>query len=216
MLVTVTCGGLLVIALYHLVFRNGFDIRYLFRWLNTFLGIGIVTLLIYYTGRLQRFYAENDILTGVLNRRIAYDILHQACARAVRFQEVFSIISIDLDQFKQINDTLGHAAGDRVLREFTTLARQSIRDVDYLGRVGGDEFLIILPTANLENAVLVAERIRIAVSDNDFCIKHPMTASFGVAMFNGDKSLEEFLNCADVGLYNAKHKGGNHVSTERE
>jgi diguanylate cyclase (GGDEF)-like protein len=211
-LVSVTCGGFVLIAIYHLVFRDGFHIYYIFRWVNTFMGLGVLTLLIYYTGRLQRFYADNDMLTGVLNRRVAHDILRQECARAVRYKEVFSIISTDLDRFKQINDTLGHATGDRVLREFTTLARQSIRDIDFLGRVGGDEFLIILPTANMENASLVAERIRIAVKEHDFQVPLSITASFGVAMFNEEKSLEEFLNRADLGLYDAKRQGGDRVA----
>jgi diguanylate cyclase (GGDEF)-like protein len=211
-LVIITCIGFLLIAMYHLIFRDGFQIYYIFRWVNTFMGLGVVTLLIYYTGRLQRFYADNDTLTGVLNRRVAYDILHQQCARAVRYKEMFSIISTDLDRFKPINDTLGHATGDRILREFSTLARQSIRDIDFLGRVGGDEFLIILPTANMENASLVAERIRLAVKHHDFQVSLPITASFGVAMFNGDKSLEEFLNRADLGLYDAKRQGGDRVA----
>lgn len=211
-LVSVTCTGFLLIAIYHLIFRDGFQVYYLFRWVNTFMGLAVVTVLIHYTGRLQRFYADNDMLTGVLNRRVAHDILRQECARAVRYKEMFSIISTDLDHFKPINDTLGHATGDRVLREFTTLARQSIRDIDFLGRVGGDEFLIILPTANMENAAHVAERIRVAVREHDFHVPLLITASFGVAMFNDDSSLEEFLNRADLGLYASKHEGGDRVS----
>jgi diguanylate cyclase (GGDEF)-like protein len=211
-LVSITCGGFVLIAIYHLIFRDGFQIYYIFRWVNTLMGLGVVTLLIYYTGRLQRFYADNDMLTGVLNRRVAHDILRQECARAIRYKEMFSIISADLDRFKPINDTLGHATGDRVLREFTTLARQSIRDIDFLGRVGGDEFLIILPTASMENAALVAERIRVAVKEHDFQVSLSITASFGVAMFNDDQSLEEFLNRADLGLYDAKRQGGDRVA----
>jgi diguanylate cyclase (GGDEF)-like protein len=210
--VMITCSTLFLIAVYHLLFRDGMDIRTIFRWVNTFLGIGVVLTLIYYTGRLQRFYAETDTLTGILNRRVTYEVLHKEFHRAERYKETLSIIMIDLDEFKQINDRLGHGAGDHVLREFTKIVRHSIRDIDSFGRIGGDEFILVLPTANAENAHHVAERIRTALVSHPFNIKEQVTASFGVSMLNEDRSLEELISRADAAVYEAKRKGRNSIS----
>ena len=210
--VMVTCLALLLIAAYHLLFRDGMEIRIIFRWVNTFLGLGVVLTLIYYAGRLQRFYAETDTLTGILNRRVTYEVLQKEFHRAERYKETLSIILIDIDEFKKINDALGHGAGDLVLREFTKLVRHSIRDIDSFGRIGGDEFILVLPTANAENACNVAGRIQVALTTHSFDIKLPVTASFGVSMFNKDKSLEELISRADAALYESKHMGRNCVS----
>lgn len=209
--VMITCLALFLLAVYHLLFRGGMDIRIIFRWVNTFLGLGVVLTLIYYTGRLQRFYAETDTLTGILNRRVTYEVLYKEFHRAERYKETLSIILVDIDEFKQINDSLGHATGDFVLREFTKLVRHSIRDIDSFGRIGGDEFIVILPTANAENACHVAERIRGALATHPFNIKLPVTASFGVAAFETGNTMEQWIHYADKALYQAKQNGRNCV-----
>lgn len=209
--VIITCLVLFLLAAYHLLFRDGMEIRIIFRWVNTFLGIGVVLTLIYYTGRLQRFYAEADTLTGILNRRVTYEVLYKEFHRAERYKETLSIILVDIDEFKQINDRLGHGTGDLVLREFTKLVRHSIRDIDSFGRIGGDEFIIILPTANTENACHVAERIRAALTTHPFKIKLPVTASFGVATYTFGNTMEEWVHYADKALYKAKQNGRNCV-----
>ena len=117
---------------------------------------------------------------------------------------------LDLDYFKQVNDTYGHAAGDEVLRRFATLARSSIRDQDIIGRLGGEEFAIILPNATIDQAHLVCDRVRRAIGDARMRVDEniiSVTVSGGVATYRDDQPAEEVLRAADRALYRAKNGG---------
>jgi diguanylate cyclase (GGDEF)-like protein/PAS domain S-box-containing protein len=161
--------------------------------------------------------ATTDPLTGALNRRAFTERSNDEVERARRGGHVVSVVACDLDRFKSINDTHGHATGDRVLKAFTAAVHDLIRPSDAFGRVGGEEFAILLPGSDAESAVRVAERIRarfeatqIAAADGGTI---GATASFGVAAWHGEDAFENTLQAADEALYAAKTAGRNRVRT---
>ncbi len=164
--------------------------------------------------------AMRDPLTGAWNRRRLEEIVRQEMLRKERYGHPVSLIFIDLDHFKNINDTHGHAVGDDVLRQFCAIARQGMRATDVLGRWGGEEFVIALPNSGLVIANLLAERIRTAMMAYTFPQVGDATASFGVAECRTGETWEEWLARADSALYAAKQAGRNRVisdsSAERE
>ena len=118
----------------------------------------------------------------------------------------------DLDHFKRVNDTYGHAAGDRVLAAFGDLLRQHTRVIDIAARFGGEEFIVLLPNTDLENAISIANRIRESLAACPIeSLPDPVTASFGVAEMAPDESGSGLLRRADAALYEAKHSGRNRV-----
>lgn len=159
--------------------------------------------------------ARTDELTGVRNRRAFFEIGHRLFSQAQRFQRNLSVIMLDVDHFKQVNDRYGHFVGDQVLRTVTRIIKEQIRDTDVIGRLGGEEFALILPDADLNQALAVAERIRMTImatpihaqNETIFC-----TSSFGVATLEEEvKSLDGVLTKADEALFIAKNKGRNRV-----
>jgi two-component system cell cycle response regulator len=155
-------------------------------------------------------------LTGVLNRGAILEDMERELARAQREHTPLSVILVDLDNFKTINDTHGHLVGDEVLVEATKRMRACIRPYDRLGRYGGEEFLIILPKSDAHNAMGQANRIREAVGDRVYqltSLEVPVTCSQGVTTWvNGSSvSIEALLKTADGGMYLAKHGGRNRV-----
>jgi diguanylate cyclase (GGDEF)-like protein len=161
----------------------------------------------------MRHYAEHDHLTGLWNHRIIIERLRGEVDRARREGVPLSLILVDLDHFKQVNDTYGHPSGDRALREISAVFQRSVRTYDWVGRYGGEEFLLILPGSNLSSARIRAEHLRLAVqvahilSGNE-AIK--VTASFGVAS-GYPSDYESLLRTADTALYRAKDNGRNCV-----
>ncbi len=161
----------------------------------------------------MRHFAEHDDLTGLWNHRIIVERLRIEVERSRREKIPLSTILMDLDHFKQINDTLGHPAGDKALKELGAILLRSVRSYDWVGRYGGEEFLLILPGSNFANARLRAEQLRAAVErarvmNGEQVIA--MTASFGVASgFPGN--YEELIKAADTALYKAKSSGRNCV-----
>lgn len=157
-----------------------------------------------------------DSLTGIHNRRHFFEHASIELERARRFGRVFSVLMIDLDKFKSINDRHGHAAGDRALIEMARVMNENMRSVDTLARIGGEEFVALLAEANLENAITTAERIRQQAAKKP--IKYQgkefyLTISIGVAMLDSsDNSIENVLHRADEALYRAKQQGRNRVS----
>lgn len=157
---------------------------------------------------------ERDPLTGTLNRRAFDRALEQAHAGFVRGRG-YALVMIDMDRFKQLNDTLGHAAGDAALRQMVEELRPCVREVDRFGRLGGEEFGVLLPDTDLAGAALVAERMRMLVDsaplrwlEQDW----PLSASFGIAEAErGDTSASAVLARADAALYRAKGQGRNVV-----
>ena len=159
--------------------------------------------------------ASTDFLTGIDNLRTFYELANQEFKRFVRYGGDLALIVIDLDYFKEINDTHGHAAGDEALRLFVQAVKGTLREQDIFARAGGDEFRIMLPGTQVAGASLVAERIRLAVSQ--LCVESPhgranLTISAGIcACQPGDESLDDVTRRADEALYRAKDAGRNSV-----
>ena len=157
--------------------------------------------------------ANRDFLTGAWSRRAFVTVAEVELKRAQRSERNVSLLLFDVDHFKSINDRLGHAAGDRVLVDAVARAYGVIRNVDYLGRVGGEEFAVLLPETGIEDALLVAERLRAGLqarADDGF----EFTVSIGVAMARTEESLADMMRRADAALYRAKRGGRNRVERE--
>jgi diguanylate cyclase (GGDEF)-like protein len=161
----------------------------------------------------MRHFAEHDDLTGLWNHRIIIDRLRQEVDRSRRERSPLSVILVDLDHFKNINDTYGHPAGDLVLKEIGEIFQRAVRSYDWVGRYGGEEFLLILPGSGFAGARVRAEQLRMAVQWAHIHDGHraiPVTASFGVACgFPSD--YEALIHAADAALYRAKDNGRNCV-----
>jgi len=161
-----------------------------------------------------RFNATHDVLTGIVNRGVALHALQQEHARQIREGGSFGLILADIDHFKLVNDTYGHICGDEVLREVTRRMKGCVRPYDTVGRYGGEEFLIVVPSSEGLGALQLADRIRTAieaapVSTQSAQIK--LTASFGVAASTSARPLtpDVLLRLADEALYRAKKQGRN-------
>ncbi|WP_456401184.1 putative bifunctional diguanylate cyclase/phosphodiesterase [Persephonella sp.] len=162
------------------------------------------------------YYAGHDPLTELYNRRIFEDLLKYEVSRAKRKKYKFSLILIDLDNFKIINDTYGHHVGDIILKSVADILEASTRDGDMVARVGGDEFVILLSETDLERALIVAERIRRNLEENKLCIYEggvvTVSASLGVVEFpTHGKTKEELMMVVDSALFKAKDLGKNKV-----
>lgn len=160
-----------------------------------------------------KLQALTDALTGVMNRRAILQTLEQEIARADRDGEVVAVGMMDIDLFKGVNDTLGHAAGDEVLREVVRRSADSLRSYDFLGRFGGEEFLLILPGAGLEDIRPILERVRTAVGASPVPVgtrRVGVTVSIGGAVRTGE-SVDDLIRSADAALYAAKAGGRNRV-----
>jgi len=159
--------------------------------------------------------ASTDELTGVCNRRRFFDLASIEISRSRRYDCPVSFLMMDADRFKSINDNFGHVTGDRVLKALADTARASLRTVDILARYGGEEFAILLPETDEDNAVSVAERLRLAISETEVPTERgPLyfTASLGVAGARGAAiDLGRLIDRADQALFAAKHSGRNLV-----
>ena len=157
--------------------------------------------------------AVNDSLTGLHVRRYFMAKLQDEIHRTDRYKKTLSIIMADLDKFKSINDTYGHTAGDRVLKAVGSYLKNSIRDVDSIGRFGGEEFIMFLPETSKKAAYVLADRLRIGVSKIKVDEKLPqITISLGISTFPEDgTTLNELLERADAAMYQAKENGRNQV-----
>ena len=164
--------------------------------------------------------SKTDTLTGCYNRTFMDEQLPKDIKRAIRYKHPISLIMLDIDHFKQVNDTYGHQAGDKVLKEIVRSINRSIRyDLDWVARYGGEEFLVVFPETNFEKAEVLGERLRRDISKHPIQIKErkiQITASFGVTGFTSSSSLKEIsyeamINLADKFLYQAKDEGRNRV-----
>lgn len=156
-----------------------------------------------------------DFLTGVYNRRYLFQVAQQEIIKVNSSYQPLSLLIIDLDFFKKINDTYGHQVGDLVLFKTADICRKFIRKSDILGRYGGEEFLIILPNTSLQNAVLVANNLREIIAQEDIIVdekKINVTISIGVSQWQyPEMTIDETLKRADTCLYRAKKNGRNQV-----
>lgn len=158
-----------------------------------------------------KFYAQHDRLTGLLNRGEIERILNDVVAFVERDIYRASAIMIDVDHFKDVNDTYGHAYGDAVLKTIADIIHASGRKTDRIGRWGGDEFMVVLPAAGEEDAFKIAERIRSSIEKYPFEGGHPITVSIGVSEIKPEEELIQFYNRVDQALYHAKEEDRNKV-----
>jgi len=178
------------------------------------LAFGILILANEFMTLELRHLAEVDPLTNVFNRRAFLTLLDKSISSAQRNDHLLSVLMIDLDHFKNINDTWGHKGGDEVLRHFVQLANTCLRKEDILGRLGGEEFAIFLPNAGHEGARAVAERLCAMVESEPVMTAHgsiALTASIGVAVCLPGEGSESALHRADKAMYAAKQHGRNRV-----
>lgn len=157
-----------------------------------------------------------DELTGLYNQRHFYKVLARELNRAKRYNHELSLICFDLDNFKQINDKLGHLEGDRILKKVGALLQKALRLSDVGVRYGGDEFMVILPDTGIEAAAKTAERIRAMFNqkcqyspEHDKAIEHCVSMSLGVTETNGTEKPDQVVQRADLAMYQAKSSGGN-------
>lgn len=165
-----------------------------------------------------RAIATIDSLTGVYTRRQLFEFGEKELKRFHRNGYGLSFLMLDIDHFKNINDTYGHAMGDKILKHFTDICNSAIRTTDIFGRVGGEEFVVIMPNAHKSEGFEVAERIRIAVAESELYLCD-MTMTVSIGMYKctlEDHSFEEALAKADRALYEAKKGGRNRVVIFKE
>ena len=161
-----------------------------------------------------REMAIHDDLTGFYNRHHLMDIIDSENNRSVRTGSVFSLVMMDIDKFKSINDTYGHQTGDQVLRTLAAIIRSMLRKTDFCGRYGGEEFLIVLTQTDLQAANVFAERIRECIENSFFPDLGPysrITVSLGLAEHRIQGNIEKTISRADDALYKAKKRGRNRV-----
>ncbi|MDR2884358.1 MAG: diguanylate cyclase [Deferribacteraceae bacterium] len=162
-----------------------------------------------------QFLAEHDALTKVFNRNKINKELEREVTRVMRYKQRLSLLMIDIDFFKKVNDNYGHQIGDIVLIEIAALMQDRIRKTDVLGRFGGEEFVILMPSTPLDNAAEIADRIRKYVSINNFTTVGHVTCSIGVAEYHHGEMLSDFIKRADDALYLAKDNGRDRVEVGR-
>jgi len=166
--------------------------------------------------RLQQ-QSITDGLTGIKTRRFFFEALTSEWKRASRSGRPFSVVLMDLDKFKEVNDSLGHLEGDLVLARVGRLLEQKCRQSNVVARYGGDEFIILMPETGVDQAESLAERLRQWLSTDPMLQEHHITGSFGVASFPvHGVSVEDIIRVADSGMYVSKHAGGDRVSTADE
>jgi diguanylate cyclase (GGDEF)-like protein len=153
-----------------------------------------------------------DSLTSIYNKRFLVESLNYNIELSKRYNEIFSVTILDIDHFKAVNDNFGHVEGDRVLMEISKFLSSKIRDVDVLGRYGGEEFMIIMANTSLDEAYIASERFRKELSEIEFGTnKIKITISGGVAQYMINETLIDIVNRADNNLYKAKNTGRNRI-----
>ena len=183
------------------------------------LTLGVVLLVIEHISNKLIVLAETDGLTNVLNRRAFMAMLEKACSYANRNGTPLTVVVIDLDHFKRINDTWGHKAGDDVLRSFVAVTSSVVRNEDVIGRLGGEEFCVYLPETSLADAGDVADRIRRACAGNAVATGGQVihyTASIGVARYEANEMPDAVIHRADQIMYRAKNLGRNRVERQED
>jgi len=157
------------------------------------------------------YTAITDRLTGLYNRTKLDEVLSYEITRAERFKSPFALIILDIDYFKKVNDSFGHQVGDKVLVEIANLLKNNSREIDTVGRWGGEEFLIICPETDKEGATKLAEHLRNKISQHSFDIVGSKTASFGISIYKTNDTEQVVVAKADEALYRAKDNGRNRI-----
>lgn len=173
---------------------------------------GVKTVVLDVTGmREAETAASTDFLTGVANRRTMESLVQRETVRSLRYATTASVIVLDIDRFKDVNDTFGHPRGDAVLRELVGRLGENLREADVLARWGGEEFVVLLPETQLGEALRVAERMRRHVAAAPFDVVGPVTISLGVASSTAGEGGDELLARADAACLKAKRLGRDRV-----
>jgi diguanylate cyclase (GGDEF)-like protein len=156
--------------------------------------------------------ASQDPLTGLLNRRALMNAFHRERLRALRNRSSITLVICDIDRFKQVNDSYGHGAGDDVIRLVARELQRSSRGSDVVARIGGDEFLVVLPESKSAGAVAFVKRVQKGIQDRNEMCDVPISVSFGIAEMDLAKPEETAIAMADAALYAAKHEGRDRYS----
>jgi diguanylate cyclase (GGDEF)-like protein len=156
--------------------------------------------------------ATTDTLTGCYNRMMFNDLLKSESKKAARHNKKFTLVILDIDNFKSVNDTYGHLIGDEVLKEMADIVRETIRESDVFARWGGEEFSVLLPETGLNGGAILAEKIRENIKSHRFSKAGNLTCSFGVAQFKPEEPRDTLISNADWALYHAKNHGKNQVA----
>ncbi|MGI6036753.1 MAG: diguanylate cyclase [Limnochordia bacterium] len=180
-------------------------------WLLT--GLILIWLKRYVRDSLE-YLAHYDDLTRAANKSLYTQVLEEECQRALRYDRPLSLLILDIDRFKRVNDTYGHSVGDLVLGQLAAVVQRNIRGSDLLARVGGEEFAVIAPETDLEQAKALAERLRLAVASASFPKVGSVTISIGLSQFQREDTPDELFRRADVALYLAKERGRNRVEIQ--
>ncbi len=159
-----------------------------------------------------RSLSEIDHLTQMYNRRKITELFETEYARYKRYKYPLSIILMDIDYFKKVNDVFGHNQGDVMLKEFAEILQTDARESDHVGRWGGEEFLIICPETDIHGAATLAEKLRKSINEYPFTKVGHKTASFGITTCTDECTFESMINRADKALYSAKSAGRNNVA----
>ncbi|HNR63247.1 MAG TPA: GGDEF domain-containing protein, partial [Thermotogota bacterium] len=191
--------------------------QYISRYLNFALSVSPICGLV--LTNIERYetivkISQLDPLTSAYNRRYLMGKLQEEADRAARTKRPFSLVMLDIDHFKQINDRFGHQWGDTALKALVGMIKKRIRKIDTLGRWGGEEFLILLPETSGSHAVLLAEELRATLFQTEIQEVGHMTASFGVAEYREGDSVDSLVNRTDDQMYRAKQTGRNRVCCE--
>ena len=161
------------------------------------------------------YRATHDFLSGIYNRAAILELLKREASRCERASQQLSVLMVDVDHFKVINDTYGHLVGDQVIKQLALRMASALRPYDLVGRFGGEEFLVLVPNCALSAAMVVAERLRLSVATDKMAIGQfaiPVTVSVGVSTIKEAKlDTNLALQAADLALYEAKNKGRNRV-----
>ncbi len=157
-----------------------------------------------------RFLADIDSLTGFYNRRKIEEILNTEIERAKRYKDPLSVMFIDIDNFKKINDTYGHKKGDEVLQKVAQIIKKAVRKTDFVGRFGGEEFIVVLPETSPEKAFHVAQRIRKSIETANFGV-NGITVSIGISGLREEDDYGKLFVRVDRAMYLAKRKGKNRI-----
>ncbi|GGC11975.1 GGDEF domain-containing protein [Oxalicibacterium flavum] len=184
----------------------------------TLLILGMVQLVVRRSHRQMEAVAGTDTLTGLLNRQAFEMVFHQAMLDSERRGTPLCAILFDLDYFKNVNDAHGHLAGDRVLRDVAGIARGAVRENDIVARWGGEEFLVLLKDCPLQQAIVIAEKLRTRIATHDFALQGSdllLTTSLGIAEYAQRESPSDFFSRADRALYQAKEKGRNRIAVSQ-
>ncbi|WP_417332748.1 diguanylate cyclase [Halarcobacter sp.] len=203
-------------------YENGIDYTMLYQLLTVFLLIlGIVS---YFYNQKRRLHFElevaykkleklavTDKLTGLYNRHKTDEILVNQKELSNRYENSFGVILLDIDHFKNINDSFGHNIGDKVLKTFARILKRNTRTTDFIGRWGGEEFLIIVPQTEKKSIIKFANMLKEAIESYEFPEVKNATSSFGVTLYKDNESLDTTLVRVDEALYQAKKEGRNQV-----